>query len=230
MRVPPEPWANGGGTTRTLARGPEQRGAAPWRVSIATLDGPAKFSQLAGYDRTLLPIGDNAVDLLSQDGQLLARAGQPDLSSTGRGPTRNTSYKDKVFKFDNRCSRPDMRTRVMDAKFTLDVSPLHRTSCGSGPFEQRTCRACEAVLSNSVLAAAIDRATQSGEIRPSGPVPHEQRIRLCGRLSSDGKAIAQRPRLTAQTLRYAALPQRPRGLEAMFRQKHRCPPPHAPRE
>ncbi|MCP3709499.1 HutD family protein [Paraburkholderia sp. CNPSo 3274] len=76
-RLPPEPWANGAGTTRTLARGAEQLGAPPWRVSIATLDGPAKFSQFAGYDRTLLPIDTAAIDLHSQDGQLLARAGQP---------------------------------------------------------------------------------------------------------------------------------------------------------
>ncbi|MFM0736375.1 HutD family protein [Paraburkholderia xenovorans] len=76
-RMPPERWANGDGTTRTLARGPEQNGAATWRLSVATLDGAAKFSQFPGYDRTLLLIDDGAIDLLSQDGKLLARAGQP---------------------------------------------------------------------------------------------------------------------------------------------------------
>ncbi|WP_241031077.1 HutD family protein [Paraburkholderia sp. Ac-20347] len=80
-RLAPEPWANGDGTTLTVARGDgqqaDQRAAAPWRVSIATLDGPAKFSQFPGYDRTLLPIDDAAFDLHSQDGQLPVHSGQP---------------------------------------------------------------------------------------------------------------------------------------------------------
>ncbi len=73
----PEPWANGGGVTRTIARGPEDDAGIPWRVSLATLSGAAKFSQFAGFDRTLVLLDDGAVDLHSQDGQLTARAGQP---------------------------------------------------------------------------------------------------------------------------------------------------------
>ncbi|MEI7298356.1 HutD family protein [Paraburkholderia tropica] len=80
-RLAPEPWANGDGTTLTVARGDgqqaDQRAAAPWRVSIATLEGPAKFSQFPGYDRTLLPIDAAAFDLHSQDGQLPVHTGQP---------------------------------------------------------------------------------------------------------------------------------------------------------
>ncbi|RZF26717.1 HutD family protein [Paraburkholderia sp. UYCP14C] len=75
--VAPEPWANGGGTTRTLARGTNPAGIADWRVSLADLKGAARFSQFTGFDRTMLVIGDGAVDLHSQDGQLLAQMGQP---------------------------------------------------------------------------------------------------------------------------------------------------------
>lgn len=73
----PEPWANGGGVTRTIARGPEDDTDVHWRVSLATLSGTAKFSQFPGFDRTLVLLDDGSVDLHSQDGQLIARAGQP---------------------------------------------------------------------------------------------------------------------------------------------------------
>ncbi|NPT54641.1 HutD family protein [Paraburkholderia elongata] len=46
-------------------------------LSHATLSGAAKFSQFPGFDRTLVLLDDGAVDLHSQDGQLVARAGQP---------------------------------------------------------------------------------------------------------------------------------------------------------
>ncbi|MBB5411257.1 hypothetical protein HDG34_005217 [Paraburkholderia sp. HC6.4b] len=75
--VSPEPWVNGGGTTRTLARGANPAGVADWRVSLADLKGAARFSQFPGFERTLLLIDDGTVDLHSQDGQLLARTGQP---------------------------------------------------------------------------------------------------------------------------------------------------------
>ncbi|WP_310134524.1 HutD/Ves family protein [Paraburkholderia terricola] len=75
--VSPEPWVNGGGTTRTLAQGRNADGLADWRVSLADLTAAARFSQFPGFERTLLLIDDGTVDLHSQDGQLLARTGQP---------------------------------------------------------------------------------------------------------------------------------------------------------
>ncbi|APA89922.1 HutD family protein (plasmid) [Paraburkholderia sprentiae WSM5005] len=75
--IAPEPWANGAGTTRTLAHGRNPAGVADWRVSLADLTGAARFSQFPGFERTLLLIDDGTVDLHSQDGQLLARTGQP---------------------------------------------------------------------------------------------------------------------------------------------------------
>ncbi|CAB3801668.1 HutD/Ves family protein [Pararobbsia alpina] len=77
VTLAPEPWANGGGVTRTIARGAEYDDGVPWRVSLATLSGAAKFSQFPGFDRTLVLLDDGAVGLHSQDGQLVARSGQP---------------------------------------------------------------------------------------------------------------------------------------------------------
>jgi uncharacterized protein len=69
-------WANGGGTTRTIAKQTGDDGI-DWRISLATLNGPAKFSQFPGIDRTLLLLDDGAVDLHSQDGASFVRPGQP---------------------------------------------------------------------------------------------------------------------------------------------------------
>ncbi|WP_109477509.1 HutD family protein [Paraburkholderia sp. C35] len=73
----PEPWANGGGTTRTVAQQSTDDHALDWRVSIATLDGPAKFSVFSGLDRTLVLLDEGTVELHSQDGASVARPGQP---------------------------------------------------------------------------------------------------------------------------------------------------------
>lgn len=72
-KIAAEPWANGIGMTRTIARGSN----GDWRVSIADLNGAAEFSQFAGFDRTFTVIDDATVDLHSQDGTLSAYAGQP---------------------------------------------------------------------------------------------------------------------------------------------------------
>jgi environmental stress-induced protein Ves len=73
----PEPWGNGQGITRTIARGLDQAGAATWRVSLAQWDRASRFSLFAGFDRTLLAIGDDSVDLYSYNDQLIASPEQP---------------------------------------------------------------------------------------------------------------------------------------------------------
>lgn len=168
-RLPPEPWANGAGTTRTLARGAEQRGAAPWRVSIATLDGPAKFSQFAGYDRTLLPIDDAAIDLHSQDGQLLARAGQPvhfsgDLHVWVNLPARPVSVLNVM------CKRGAYRARVSVAAHSLRVTPAatHLLVSLAGQWN------VESALLRGVTLPPLNALWISGRpeelaLRPSGP-------------------------------------------------------------
>lgn len=169
MRVPPEPWANGGGTTRTLARGPEQHGAAPWRVSIAALDGPAKFSQFAGYDRTLLPIDDSAIDLHSQDGQLLARTGQPvqfsgDLHVWVNLPARPVNVLNVM------CKRGAFRAHVSVATHSLRVTPTatHLLVSLAGQWN------VESALLRGVTLPPLKALWISGRpeelaLRPSGP-------------------------------------------------------------
>ena len=54
--VPPAPWKNGGGTTRTLAAAPEGAGMDDflWRVSMAQIHASGDFSAFPGIDRTIL--------------------------------------------------------------------------------------------------------------------------------------------------------------------------------
>jgi environmental stress-induced protein Ves len=55
------PWRNGRGTTRELARFPDD--VWDWRLSLATSDGPAPFSSFPGVDRELLLLQGTALEL-----------------------------------------------------------------------------------------------------------------------------------------------------------------------
>ena len=75
-KLAPEPWANGGGTTRTVALQSADDHAVDWRISIATLNGASRFSLFPGLDRTLLLLDEGAVAWLRKpvDGpQLIQR-------------------------------------------------------------------------------------------------------------------------------------------------------------
>ncbi len=58
----PQPWANGGGTTRDLALEPRSPGttadgpAFDWRLSLADIDRDGAFSRLPGVDRVFAPV------------------------------------------------------------------------------------------------------------------------------------------------------------------------------
>jgi environmental stress-induced protein Ves len=61
--VRPQPWANGGGTTRVLARADD----GAWRISLADVDRDGPFSVFPGQDR-LLTVVDGPVLGLDVDG------------------------------------------------------------------------------------------------------------------------------------------------------------------
>jgi environmental stress-induced protein Ves len=51
------PWKNGGGITHEIAVGDG------WRLSVATIDRDGPFSEFAGWDRTIVPIQGNGIEL-----------------------------------------------------------------------------------------------------------------------------------------------------------------------
>jgi hypothetical protein len=57
--VAPEPWANGGGTTRELARA----GDGSWRISLADIDRDGPFSTFARRNRLLTVVGGSVLGL-----------------------------------------------------------------------------------------------------------------------------------------------------------------------
>ncbi|MBD8704635.1 HutD family protein [Frigoribacterium sp. CFBP 13712] len=62
------PWRNGAGTTTVVAEGPPAEGGPAtepaWRISIATIDRSAPFSEFAGVDRLLMPLSPAGLDLV----------------------------------------------------------------------------------------------------------------------------------------------------------------------
>ncbi|MDY0893223.1 HutD family protein [Frigoribacterium sp. CFBP9030] len=62
------PWRNGAGTTTVVAEGPPAEGGPTtepaWRISIATIDRSAPFSEFAGVDRLLMTLSPAGLDLV----------------------------------------------------------------------------------------------------------------------------------------------------------------------
>ena len=52
------PWKNGGGTTREIAVSED------WRLSVATIEQDGPFSDFTGFDRTIVPIEGNGIELI----------------------------------------------------------------------------------------------------------------------------------------------------------------------
>ncbi|MBB5166446.1 HutD family protein [Mycobacterium sp. AZCC_0083] len=52
----PEPWANGGGVTRVIAKGQFDEGSTDyhWRLSVADVSASGAFSKLLGVDRVII--------------------------------------------------------------------------------------------------------------------------------------------------------------------------------
>ncbi|WMD22748.1 HutD family protein [Achromobacter seleniivolatilans] len=65
LALPPEPWKNGGGVTRTLAVDDAIPGRTPrWRVSVADIERDGPYSCFPGYDRVSVVMSGDGVDLL----------------------------------------------------------------------------------------------------------------------------------------------------------------------
>jgi environmental stress-induced protein Ves len=64
------PWKNGGGTTREIAleADPSHPDRPLWRLSMATIERNGPFSDFAGYDRTIVAVDGNGVELIVANG------------------------------------------------------------------------------------------------------------------------------------------------------------------
>lgn len=74
--LPPEPWKNGGGVTRTLAV--DGQAAMPrWRVSIADIERDGPYSRFPGYDRVSVVLSGQGVALQGEGAGLDLLPGVP---------------------------------------------------------------------------------------------------------------------------------------------------------
>jgi len=64
----PKPWKNGGGVTYEGLRVPADGDTFEWRVSVAHIDAPGPFSDFAAYNRTMVLLKGDGVDLKFADG------------------------------------------------------------------------------------------------------------------------------------------------------------------
>lgn len=79
LDLPPEPWKNGGGETRTLAvdAGMPASAAPRWRVSVADIDRDGAYSRFAGYDRVSVVLSGTGVALQGDGVDVMLRPGVP---------------------------------------------------------------------------------------------------------------------------------------------------------
>jgi environmental stress-induced protein Ves len=63
------PWKNGGGVTREALRVPASGDPFHWRVSVAQIDRSGPFSDFAAYNRTMVLLRGEGVDLSGANGE-----------------------------------------------------------------------------------------------------------------------------------------------------------------
>ncbi|MFD4838934.1 HutD family protein [Achromobacter sp. NPDC058515] len=165
LALPPEPWKNGGGVTRTLAAD----AGARWRVSIADIDADGPYSCFPGYDRVSVVLMGQGVELRGD--------GEP-VSLLPGAPARfagDAAYQSRL------AGGP---VRVLNL-FVQRGAARARVACVGG-----TAQACAA---GSLPDAAGERQTIRMTVavsagRLSGPDPGAQRELAAGEFSVGGGA------------------------------------------
>jgi len=119
------PWRNGGGFSRVIAGGDDEE----WRLSVATIERDGEFSDYSGFDRTIVAIDGNGIEL-TVDGvtQQLSRRYAPftfsgNAKTTCRlldGPARDFN----VVTRRDRWSHTVAISRVMGPRLQLAVARL----------------------------------------------------------------------------------------------------------
>ncbi|MGH6645816.1 HutD/Ves family protein [Aquabacterium sp.] len=93
LELPPEPWRNGGGVTRTVARGESDAGGELWRVSAAEITASGAFSRFPHMDRQAMLIAGGPLTLIvactphtmAQVGDTVRFSGEADSAVTLTG-------------------------------------------------------------------------------------------------------------------------------------------------
>lgn len=134
-QVESEAWVNGAGVTRTIANRIDSDGNVDWRISLATLDGSARFSQFPGVDRILVPVDNLSVELRAQDGHLVAHPIVP-AHFPGDLPVWTTDIVRPTNVLNVMTRRAACRATVSVATHSRRVTPAptHLLICATGQW------------------------------------------------------------------------------------------------
>ena len=119
------PWKNGSGTTTEIAIDPPDAdvgGRFRWRLSIADVERSGPFSAFAGYERTIMVIAGQGMDLSvgGRPARRLDRAFEPFVFS-GDAPAECQLLGGPIRDFNLMVDRSSLRSRLEVVH--LDVTP-----------------------------------------------------------------------------------------------------------
>ncbi|WP_028661148.1 HutD/Ves family protein [Nocardioides insulae] len=154
--VVPQPWANGGGTTRELLSAADGR----WRISLADVDRPGSFSSFPGQDRLLTLVAGEV---------LVLEVGGPD------GPAESVVEPARPFAFSGddevAAALPEGPVRALNLiaerghRLSATVLELSRTSVLPLAADQAAFVVQGRVAAGAEEAGALDLVMGPGEVR-----------------------------------------------------------------
>lgn len=110
------PWKNGGGLTREILKVPSGATAFDWRLSLASITAPGPFSAFDGYDRTLVLVRGDGVELdFGPRGRSTLRAPGESIDFDGAWPAHCTLLGDPSTDLNLIVSRAraEAQTRIL---------------------------------------------------------------------------------------------------------------------
>ena len=145
--IEPRPWKNGGGITWEIAAG--ESVPPEWRLSVALIDRSGRFSDYAGYDRTILSISGGPVRLEIDGRPVELRQGEPfvfrgEAEATGilcgaAARDLNVMTRRDRFAHDVKTITSPEEIAVRDGDFAFAFVIRGRASAGSARFTADEC-------------------------------------------------------------------------------------------
>lgn len=115
----PHRWKNGAGTTNDIAAAPEQ--PPLWRLSIASIERDAPFSDYAGYDRTIVVVSGAGVTLHFEGGSTTSATTLRPFAFPGERRVLSSLVRGPVEAFNVMTARAAYTHRVELARLDAEV-------------------------------------------------------------------------------------------------------------
>jgi environmental stress-induced protein Ves len=174
--IPAQPWKNGAGLTREIARGGLDAANFDWRLSVADVDRDAPFSAFSGVDRCIVLLRGAGMRLASSDGSIDHHLTEPlapfhfsgDLplaATLAAGPSRdfNVMTRRGHLRADVVCHRREATLQEASITFALCTEGewLVETGDGSQRLEPMQGLLCREPVARTRVWPAFAHATSS---------------------------------------------------------------------